>query len=117
MRVRRGLIIGILVVQVLAVGYARTTESRYLSWAPYDQISFYEVDVEVDGELLSPAAVVDRYPLGLWVDDNAARGRENRSMAHVRHLIERREGQLDEMVAVTLTWSTNGGEAERWALD
>jgi hypothetical protein len=113
---RRGIIVAILLIQVLAIGYARTTDARYLAWAPYDQISFYSIGVEVEGTLQPAHEVVERYPLDLWIADETARGRENRSMAHVHHLIERTEGNLDDEAVVVVVWTTNGGEEQRWTI-
>lgn len=116
----RAALVGLLLaVQVVGVAYARTTDTRYLAWAPYDQISAYEVEVVVGGESLAPGVIVGRYPLGLWVDDGIVRGRENRSIAHVHHLIRRTEtaARADagaDAVSVTVRASTNGRPPEVW---
>lgn len=107
-----GLILG---AQVVGVAYARAGDARYLAWAPYDSISQYEIGVTIDGVDLSPEAIVERYQLGLWIDGTVVRGRDNRSVAHVHHLIRRTEGMLgDADLVVTVETSTNGGPVARW---
>ncbi|MEM8706644.1 MAG: hypothetical protein AAGE98_09320 [Actinomycetota bacterium] len=108
---RRLVVAAVLTVQVVTVAYARTTDTRYLAWAPYDQISFYELDVEVDGEALSAEEIVGRYSLRLWLEEGAARGRENRSIAHVLTYVQRAEADATEL-EIVIRASVNGRPVE-----
>ena len=112
----RGAVVAALIgLQLGAIGYARTTDTRYLAWAPYDQISRYEVEVVVDGEPLPADEVAARYPLGLFVVDGAARGRENRAIAHVHHLIRRVETiTVDPGLSSVTVRAVTNGEARVW---
>ncbi|MEO0491879.1 MAG: hypothetical protein AAF081_00535 [Actinomycetota bacterium] len=110
---RLALVGSILAVQLLTVAHARTVDTRYLAWAPYDQISFYEIEVDIDGRTLDADEVVVRYRLGLWVEDDIAHGRENRAIAHVHSYVRRAEADTNDIV-VTVSSSTNGGPVEVW---
>lgn len=101
----------ILAVQVVTVAYARTVDTRYLAWAPYDQISFYELEVVVDGDSLSAEEIVGRYSLRLWLEEGVARGRENRSIAHVLTYVRRAEADAAAL-EITVRASVNGRPVE-----
>ena len=96
-------------IQLAGVVYARLVPTRYLSWAPYDQISFYEIEADVRGTPLSPEEVEARYRL-------PASGRENRSIHHVLDavaLYEQTYGAGDS-AAVRIRFTVNRGEEEVW---
>jgi hypothetical protein len=96
-------------IQLAGVVYARLVPTRYLSWAPYDQISFFEIEVDVRGTRLSPEEVQGRYRL-------PASGRENRSIHHVLNavsLYEQTYGAGDS-AAIRIRYTVNRGEEEVW---
>ena len=96
-------------IQLAGLVYARTVPTRYLSWAPYDQISFFEMEVDVGGKRLTPAEVEGRYRL-------PASGRENRSIHHVLNavvLYEQTYG-VGDSAAIRVRYTVNRGEEEVW---
>lgn len=96
-------------IQLAGVVYARLVPTRYLSWAPYDQISFFEIEVDVRGTRLSPEEVEARYRL-------PASGRENRSIHHVLKavaLYEQTYG-VGDSASIRIRFTVNRGEAELW---
>ena len=106
---RRHFLLLFFALQLAGVVYARVVPTRYLSWAPYDQISFYEIEVDVRGTHLSPAEVEARYRL-------PASGRENRSIHHVLNavaLYERTYGAGDS-AAIRIRYTVNRSEEEVW---
>lgn len=70
----------ILALQILATGHARFVPTRYLCWAPYDEIVFYEIAVELPDGPLTQEQVKERYRIPKW-------GRSNRSWAHVTDVV------------------------------
>ena len=96
-------------IQLAGVVYARLVPTRYLSWAPYDQISFFEIEVDLRGKRLSPGEVEQRYRL-------PASGRENRSIHHVLDavaLYEQTYGASDS-AAIRIRYVVNRGAEEVW---
>ena len=107
--VRRLLLLLFFAIQLAGVVYARLVPTRYLSWAPYDQISFFQIEVDVRGTRLTPGEVQSRYRL-------PASGRENRSIHHVLDavaLYEQTYGAGDS-AAVRVRYTVNRGEEELW---
>jgi hypothetical protein len=98
-------------VQVAGIVYARFVDTRYLSWAPYDQIAFYRIDANRDGVELTPDEITTRYRM-------PASGRENRSIHHVFRAIAQFEatyGRTDA-VRVRVAYRVNGRAEEIWTL-
>ena len=96
-------------VQLAGVVYARFVPTRYLCWAPYDQISFYTIEAERDGQRLTPDEIAARYRM-------PADGRENRSIHHVLNTIAQLEstyGRTDR-VRVRVRYRTNGRPEQTW---
>lgn len=96
-------------LQVVGIGAGRFTDTRYFCWAPYDEITRFELRVVIDGRELSQQEVKRRYRL-----PQAAR--DNRSWAHVPAIIahyERTRGRADGAV-VEYRYRVNGSEARLW---
>jgi hypothetical protein len=110
MRTLRGVLGGaLLFAQVAAMAHARFVPSRYFCWAPYDSLSVYAMDVQVNGRALTAEEILRRYrvPQG---------GRENRSIQHLIDLISQYEttyGRADR-ARVALRYRTNGHEEHTW---
>ncbi len=101
-----GVLMGLQVVGIVA---ARFTETRYFCWAPYDEITRFELRVVIDGRELSQQEVKRRYRL-------AQATRDNRSWAHVPAIVahyERTRGRVDGAV-VEYRYRVNGSEARLW---
>ena len=106
---RRVFLLLFFAIQLVGLVYARLLPTRYLSWAPYDQISFFEIEVDVHGARLSPEEVQKRYRL-------PASGRENRSIHHVLNavaLYEQTYGAGDS-AAIRIRYTVNRGAEEVW---
>lgn len=96
-------------LQLAGIIYARFTEVRYFCWAPYDQISLYEIQVRLSHNLLSQKEIQARYHI-------PAKGRENRSIHNIMSLIEQyeRNYKRTDVVEVKLRYSTNGKPQKTW---
>lgn len=110
MRIARIVILGsLLAFQVGAIVYARTVESRYFCWAPYDQQTRYQIDVTVNGKKLSADEIRQRYR-------RPKMGNDNRSVRHVKDILEGAERQYhpQDQVEIVLTYRINGKEEQTW---
>ena len=108
-RLRRLFLLLFFGIQLAGVVYARLVPTRYLSWAPYDQISFFDIEVDVRGKRLTPDEIEARYRL-------PASGRENRSIHHVLDAVALYEGTYGaaDSAAVRIRYTVNGGAEESW---
>lgn len=99
----------LLLAQAAAIIRARSVESRYFCWAPYDALSLYRLDVELAGRALTPGEIERRYRI-------PAAGRDNRSIQHLKDLIAQYESTYGrhDGARVTLRSSTNGHEERVW---
>lgn len=96
-------------IQVVGIGAMQFSDLRYFCWAPYDEITEFEISVVIDGHELSSEAVMQRYRLPHG-------SRDNRSWAHVPAAIahyERTRGRGDGAV-VEYRYRVNGGSARLW---
>jgi hypothetical protein len=108
-RVRLTVLAAVFGVQLAGIGYARFVPTRYLCWAPYDQISFYVIEAERDGRPLTPGDIAARYRM-------PADGRENRAIQHVLDTIAQYESTYGrvERVEVRVRYRTNGRPEQTW---
>lgn len=95
--------------QVMGIVSARFLQTRYLCWAPYDQITFYRIEAEMGGRSLTPSAIGARYRL-------PAAGRENRSIHHVLRAIAQFESTYGggDSVRARVVYRVNGGFEQTW---
>lgn len=95
--------------QVIGVMASRFTETRYYSWAPYDEITEFELRVWVGGRELLGAEAARRYRL-------PHPSRDNRSWAHVPAAVAHYERTLgrDEGARVEYRHRINGGAERVW---
>jgi len=96
-------------VQLFGIVAGRFTNVKYFSWAPYDQISMYKIDVKKDGRTLSRNEVRNRYHI-------AARGRENRSIHNIISIVRQYENTngMDDGVNISISYTINGHHSETW---
>lgn len=96
-------------LQVIGIIYSRFLDERYFCWAPFDQISLYEIKVEVNGVIYSKEQINRRYNL-------QGNGRENRSIHNVFSIIKQYEESYgrEEKAVVKVIYSTNGKVKEEW---
>lgn len=106
---RNWIIIAFFGLQVFAIILARFQEVRYFAWAPFDQISFYEIHAKVNGLSLSPEEVKKRYGF-------LSSGRENRTIHHVFDQLKQYESMYGrgDSVDVVVVFRTNGREEQSW---
>lgn len=109
-RVIRPLVLALVFgVQIAGIVHARATGTRYLCWAPYDQMAFYRIEADRHGVALTPTEIVARYRM-------PAAGRENRSIHHVLQAIAQYEatyGRTDPVTA-RVAYRVNGGMEQTW---
>jgi len=110
-RIYTGHLIGItfLAIQLGLVGYARFIPERFFCWAPYDQHTWYRIEVVLGDAELTPREVSDRYRYrsDAW---------EPRNINNVFSIVRQAEityGETDN-ARVTITYSTNGRAEEIW---
>lgn len=96
-------------VQVVGIIYSRFLEEKYFCWAPFDQISVYEIKAEINGVELSAEEIRNRYNLQRV-------GRENRSIHNVFSILRQYEESYgnQDIAEVKVTYWTNGKEQEEW---
>ena len=96
-------------VQIAGIAYARFVPARYLCWAPYDEIVFYEVEVQLPGRTLGHEDAFGRYRIPRW-------GRINRSWAHVTDTIAHYENTLGagDGARVRVRYTVNGRGPFLW---
>lgn len=96
-------------LQIGGIFYSRFVEERFFCWAPFDQISLYEVRVELNGQSLYSQEINQRYNL-------PSTGRENRSIHNVFDIISQYEETYgkDESVSIKVTYRINGKAEEEW---
>lgn len=96
-------------LQVAGIIVSRFIPERFFCWAPYDEITQYELKVKVNGVELTEAQVLKRYR-------RSKTGRVNRSIANLKSIIAQyEENQSDsQMINVELCFFTNGHSIEYW---
>ena len=104
-------IIGIsfLLVQLFFVIYARFIPERFFCWAPFDEHSYYNIDVEIEGKSLSANEINARYKY-------RSEGWETRSMDNIFSLVKQYEdtyGKYDN-ADVKIIFTTNGHNESQW---
>lgn len=96
-------------LQIAGILVGRFTKTKFFCWAPYDEISFYDIDVTVDGVELGKDEITDRYRKPEY-------GRENRSIHNLISIIRQYEttyGKQDNAI-IELSFITNGHSEKIW---
>lgn len=96
-------------VQLLGVIGGRFNEAKFFSWAPYDQLSYYEIEVLRQGQSLSSETIRDRYHI-------SPKGRENRSIQNIISIVRQYENTYGkgENVNITISYTINGHHSGIW---
>src|SRR5438105_15060448 len=100
---------GILLFQLVMIGYARFVPSRYFCWAPYDIQSEYRLDVSIGGRPLTANQIRTRYR-------RPKQGVDNRSIQHVMDIVQQYEetyGRGDR-AQVVMKYRINGKAEQEW---
>jgi hypothetical protein len=108
-RARSFIGLGLLALQVGAIGYARFTPARYFCWAPHDSQSEYRIEATVSGEPLDAAAIERRYR----ISPTGVEGRSIQLVLDVVRLYEETLGR-ENPARVVVHYRVNGGEAREW---
>lgn len=96
-------------LQVMGILAGRFTESKYFCWAPYDEISIYEIRVVILENDLDSDEIRRRYR-------KTPKGRENRSIHNLISIVRQYEttyGSQDG-ATVEISYITNGHRKETW---
>lgn len=91
----------------MGIAMGRILPSRYFSWAPFEETSFYEIHAELGGRALEAEAILDRWGM-------AQSGRNNRSIHNVISVVRWCEKRSNDQMEVRLRFWTNGGEEQVW---
>lgn len=106
---RKSILIIFFGLQVLGIVIGKFTDARFFCWAPYDQFSFYEINVTIDGQELDGQKISQRYGMG-------KRGRNNRNIHNVISKIRQYEETYskEKNVTIELSYLVNGHREETW---
>lgn len=98
-----------LVIQIILVIYAQFVPERFFCWAPYDEQTSYEINVEINGVALKDEEVGKRYRYG-------QKRTESRTIHNIISIINQYETSYgkNDNAKVTLTYSTNGHPQQKW---
>lgn len=98
-----------LAAQLFLIGYARFIPERFFCWAPYDQHTYYEIQVRLDNNLLNTGEVAARYKY-------KAKGWEPRSIYNVFNMVKHFEEGIDasDRAQVLIRYSINGRKQQEW---
>ncbi|MHA7131489.1 hypothetical protein [Algoriphagus namhaensis] len=108
---RKCVLILFFLLQVVGVVMGLGSSSKFFAWVPYDELTTYQIHVEIEGRVLSTEEVQQRYLL-----QNP--GRENRSIDHLFSILtqyERTYGK-EQNARVEVSYSVNGRESQNWLL-
>ncbi|WP_248723026.1 hypothetical protein [Seonamhaeicola sp. ML3] len=100
-----------LLLQVISIIYALFISERFFCWAPYDEHTYIQVSVEIDGKQLTKREVKDRYRY-------KAEGWEPRSINNVFNIITQYETTygINDNANVLVKYETNGNKQRIWRL-
>jgi hypothetical protein len=98
-----------LALQIGAILQARFIPERFFCWAPFDEHSYFRIEVEVAGRRLSRAEVEARYRY-------RAEGWEPRSIHNVISIVRQYESSYGRGsdARVTIRYVVNGHPEETW---
>ena len=96
-------------LQVMGILAGRFTESKYFCWAPYDEISIYEIRVVILENDLDSDEIRRRYR-------KIQKGRENRSIHNLISIVRQYETTygIQDRATVEISYVTNGHREETW---
>lgn len=96
-------------LQVLGVLIGKFSDAKFFLWAPYDQFSFYEINVSIDGHELDEREISNRYR-------SSNRGRNNRNIHNVISKLRQYEETYaqEKNVTVELSYVINGHQQGTW---
>lgn len=103
------LAVGLLLFQIIMIGYARFVPTRFFCWAPFDSLNLYQIQVTLAGKVLTPQEIKDRYRI-------ESKGTDHRAISHVLLILKQYEetyGRNDN-AHVQVVYSVNGRKEQSW---
>jgi hypothetical protein len=100
-----------IIAQIISLAVARYIPERFFCWAPYDEHTYINVNVEINGKQLTKKEIKNRYRY-------KAEGWEPRSINNVFNIIEQYESTYgrNDNTNVLVKYSTNGHKERTWRL-
>jgi hypothetical protein len=98
-----------LFLQFLSLIYARFIPERFFCWAPYDEHSYYKIEVALGDNVLTTEQIKERYRYKV-------EGWEPRSINNLFNLISQYESSYgkNENAKVTIDYTINGHKKGTW---
>ncbi|WP_179346369.1 hypothetical protein [Winogradskyella ursingii] len=112
MKLRQKIGVLFIVSQIALIIYARFVPERFFCWAPYDEHTYLDINVDVNGKKLSNEEIEKRYRY-------VSKGWEPRSINNVFNIVRQYEstyGKQDK-TSVKIIYTTNGKEERIWNLE
>ncbi len=101
-----------LTLQIFSVIYAQFIPERFFCWRPYDNHTYYKIDVNIDKTYLNEEKIEKRYRY-------KPQGWEPRSIHNIFSIVRQYElsyGKNDS-AKVTIIYSINGGQNKLWKIN
>ncbi len=98
-----------LLAQVALIFYSRFIPERFFCWAPYDEQTYYEIFVTLNGKELSTDEAGKRYGYG-------QKRIESRTIHNVLNMVEQYEKTygINDNAQVKIIYATNGHQKQTW---
>jgi len=111
MKIRYKIGLAFIAVQIVLVAVARFVPERFFCWAPYDEHTYIDVSVVIDGKQLTKKEIENRYRY-------KSEGWEPRSVNNLFNIIEQYESTYgeDDNAIVQIKYATNGNKERTWNL-
>ncbi|MBO6880782.1 hypothetical protein [Winogradskyella sp.] len=109
MKLRKTIGILFIISQIVLIIYAKFVPERFFCWAPFDEHTYLDIDVEVNGKLLTKKEIAKRYRY-------KSKGWEPRSINNVFSIIRQYESTYgkEDNASVKVKYATNGNEERIW---
>jgi hypothetical protein len=109
MRTRYLIGILFLLLQVFSIFYALFIPERFFCWSPYDEHTYYKIEVIIGIQSLTKKQIKERYKY-------KAVGWEPRAISNVFNLITQYESSYgkNDKATVSISYSTNGHKSRVW---
>lgn len=105
---KRSLAALLILGQIAGIVAARFVPERFFCWAPYEEVTLFEIEATLDSRPLTSGEIQERYGM-------ARNGRQDRSIHNVISVLRWRESREKNPVTVRLNFTTNGRPQQVWA--
>lgn len=112
MKIRYAIGMIFLLLQLFLMVEARFIPERFFCWAPYDEHTYYEISVSIDGQSLSSDEIQERYKV-------FAKDWEPRAIHNIFSIVKQYEATYgkNENAKVSIVYSINGHKKQLWTLE